>query len=431
MNSQSLSNKEIFLKFMEPRCHQKELKFCEEWDSHKDKVEEEIQKLVELEFYQKASDNLKNAIKLRTRKDTKTFFYRQLQNLNDKIVVFKNMQERYKTEKCNKTDKSQSNCSRLQRRLTKLHNLIIDAKPIKRKNYKKKVTYKVGSTRNCKSISRLNLSSCASSKKSITRKFQISTAISETSNDHSPVCKPRRKLNKESICKSPGRLPNLKLQFERSPPSKGFKRCVQDVGRIVSVIDAIGVASKNRVSKISLRNFKIGSKRNEFKITPNEEQRIQSSLKERKIKSISPAWKRLSIPRYISPDVKKIQALNDHLEEEGLPQIDQKRREIKCSKPNRSKINNSRTRLIYQNSVKSLRSLQISPKATIKFQKNICKPAEKFSMSNLDLQTRITQKLHGRNSPNENFSGAINRTVVLQKRPVIEGVQKLSPKEIL
>lgn len=63
-----------------------------------------------LEFYQKASDNLKNAIMLRKQKDNKTFFYRQLQNLNEKIVLFKNMQKRYKSESSTEleTQKSKS-----------------------------------------------------------------------------------------------------------------------------------------------------------------------------------------------------------------------------------------------------------------------------------------------------------------------------------
>ena len=56
--------------------------------------------------YNKLQKMLNNAINLRQAKDNKSDFYRQLQILNDKIVIYKDLQEKQKQQTVSDTKES-------------------------------------------------------------------------------------------------------------------------------------------------------------------------------------------------------------------------------------------------------------------------------------------------------------------------------------
>ena len=102
MSTKLISTKEMFLQYVDPENHPPEPpQLTEEEVEENKRKQQSINRLIEMsnqEFYKKASANVKYAIDLRKEKDKKTGFYRQLQELNDKITIFKTLQQKQEEE---------------------------------------------------------------------------------------------------------------------------------------------------------------------------------------------------------------------------------------------------------------------------------------------------------------------------------------------
>ncbi|CAI2362175.1 unnamed protein product [Moneuplotes crassus] len=445
-------------KFITSKSSRKDYNFVSEEKKNRNEVQKDIEKLLKQEFYQKASENVKNAIRLRTKKDTKSFFYRQLQNLNDKIVVFKSMQEKFcSNERFNEAypnvnqllesqglmDKH-NNINQLldkkngtQKKRQKSGRLNLEIKSAKHKNSKKKLDRRRGSKRSSKFLSTSVISSCDLDKNKYPHEnLEIDNPISENEEDYSQISKPKEKQKKrKSNRKNRFKLPDLKLKLHEGIEKKCcFKKHARDVGRIVSVIDSISSVSKKKIDMnksffIKSKEKKLSSKRiqetsfrsNKFINSDKNDQTFQTG----RVKSTSPAWNRLSAPRYISPNLSAIKPLQEHILNGELPNINKKKKEM-----SNTKLNNSRTQLVYQNSVKSLRSIKSNSKPRVKLPKKILKSSHNFEVSSQSASFNIENRFKMKHKGNRNFNGSMNRTLILNKKPEIENIRKIYCQEI-
>ena len=200
----------------------------------------------------------------------------------------------------------------------------------------------------------------------------MSDIISENDGELSPASNRKRRI--QSPKRNKLKLPDLKLKVvnKHKKMQNVFKKHVSSVHGVVTVLNAISSSTKR---KLNMNRSLIMRSKNENSVdslNPSGSEfhtRLASISPNagRNNQQVSPAWDRLSKPRFVSPTLNPIRSEADCPKSGELPSINQRSKNVSNLSKNhkRTRVENQKnlkkSLLVYQKSIKSLLK---SPKCT-------------------------------------------------------------------